>query len=229
MEISKILKNHPKISKFHQSKTSPNILKTSFETHSDNQGLLSSTPKPAYSALSDLKNPTILINLLCLIIFFTAVSFNYYMISIYMKYVGGNIFVNVLLSAISEVIAAFSCGYTQQYLGTKYTLLLVFSMSVVCSAPLLWTENMYVIAICVFTGKFFLAGGFIITYYISSDSFPTMFIPFAMSSSNFIGRILTMFAPLVAEVRPRGIPILVLIAISTVAIFSSFTLRSVKT
>ena len=72
-----------------------------------------------YSVLSDLKNPTTIINLISVTLCFCIVSFSYYMIGFYMKYVGGNIFINTIASGISETIGSFSAGYIQKVFGTK--------------------------------------------------------------------------------------------------------------
>eukprot|EP00345_Euplotes_harpa_P001530 CAMPEP_0168323014 /NCGR_PEP_ID=MMETSP0213-20121227/3238_1 /TAXON_ID=151035 /ORGANISM="Euplotes harpa, Strain FSP1.4" /LENGTH=108 /DNA_ID=CAMNT_0008325023 /DNA_START=933 /DNA_END=1259 /DNA_ORIENTATION=- len=58
-----------------------------------------------FSILGQLKKPVVMINLIICCIVFVVSTFNYYMINFYLKYVGGNIFVNVILSTVSENIA----------------------------------------------------------------------------------------------------------------------------
>lgn len=72
-----------------------------------------------FSVFRELKNKLTLINFIVTIICFVVVSFNYYMISFYMKYVGGNIFINTALSTISEGIGNFAAGGLQKSFGTK--------------------------------------------------------------------------------------------------------------
>ena len=61
-----------------------------------------STGQSEFSVITALKDSTILTNFIVVLICFSVVSFNYYMISFYLKYVGGNIFINTLSSTVSE-------------------------------------------------------------------------------------------------------------------------------
>ena len=72
-----------------------------------------------YSVLKELKNTTTVVNLVAVIICFSVISFNYYLISFYLKYVGGNIFINSLASSVSETAGNFAAGFIQKAFGTK--------------------------------------------------------------------------------------------------------------
>ena len=73
-----------------------------------------STAQDEFSIVTALKDPTILINFIVVLVCFSVVSFNYYMISFYLKYVGGNIFINTLSSTVSECIGNFAAGGIQR-------------------------------------------------------------------------------------------------------------------
>ena len=73
-----------------------------------------STGQSEFSVITALKDSTILTNFIVVLICFSVVSFNYYMISFYLKYVGGNIFINTLSSTISECIGNFAAGGIQR-------------------------------------------------------------------------------------------------------------------
>ena len=64
-----------------------------------------------YSVLKALKDSTILANFLVSLALFSFISFNYYMIAFYIKYIGGNIFMNTLAALISECIGNFGVGF----------------------------------------------------------------------------------------------------------------------
>ena len=73
-----------------------------------------STAQDEFSVVTALKDPTIFINFIVVLVCFSVVSFNYYMISFYLKYVGGNIFINTLSSTVSECIGNFAAGGIQR-------------------------------------------------------------------------------------------------------------------
>ena len=73
-----------------------------------------STGQSEFSVITALKDSTILINLIVALVCFSLVSFNYFMISFYLKYVGGNIFINTLSSTVSECIGNFAAGGIQR-------------------------------------------------------------------------------------------------------------------
>mmetsp|Transcript_20357 Transcript_20357/g.18025 ORF Transcript_20357/g.18025 Transcript_20357/m.18025 type:complete len:121 (+) Transcript_20357:924-1286(+) len=82
--------------------------------------------KEEFSVLRDLKKPVTLINLIVVVICFSVVSFNYYMIGFYMKYVGGNIFINIMAATASHTAGNFAAGFIQKYFGTKYAFIICF-------------------------------------------------------------------------------------------------------
>ena len=73
-----------------------------------------STGQSEFSVVTALKDSTIFINFIVVLVCFSVVSFNYYMISFYLKYVGGNIFINTLSSTVSECIGNFAAGGIQR-------------------------------------------------------------------------------------------------------------------
>ena len=73
-----------------------------------------STGQNEFSVVTALKDSTIFINFIVVLVCFSVVSFNYYMISFYLKYVGGNIFINTLSSTVSECIGNFAAGGIQR-------------------------------------------------------------------------------------------------------------------
>ena len=57
-----------------------------------------------YSVLNALRENRVFVNLLSFTILFSIVSFNYYIISFYMKYIGGDIYINMIASAFSDMV-----------------------------------------------------------------------------------------------------------------------------
>ena len=72
-----------------------------------------------FSIIHYFKNPIIATNLIVLWILSIVSLFNYYMICFYIKYIGGNMYINMILMTISENIAYLTGGLIQSYIGTK--------------------------------------------------------------------------------------------------------------
>lgn len=90
--------------------------------HSKSKGN-ESIKEEEYSVMKALKNRQTLQNLIALLICFSVVSFNYYMVGFYLKYVGGDIFINSLSASYSESVGNFTAGFVQRYVGTKRSFL----------------------------------------------------------------------------------------------------------
>jgi len=103
-------------------------------------------PEEQFSVLKQLKDKTTLINLWVILLCFCSVSFNYYMIAFYLKYVGGNIFINSISSVTSECIGNFAASIIQKYFGTKKSFIICFALSVIFAIPLLFVHEEFLIA-----------------------------------------------------------------------------------
>jgi Na+/melibiose symporter-like transporter len=178
-----------------------------------------------YSVLKALKSGFILVNFFAVLICFSVVSFNYYMISFYMKYVGGNIFINTILSTISESISNFAINPVQKYMGTKISFIICFALAFALAIPLLFVSNSALIACWVFSAKFFVEAAFMLAYYVNSEVFPPLFVPFSFSVWGLVSRIVTIAAPQIAEVKPRQIPIIIFVVLSGAATAGALMLR----
>ena len=128
-------------------KSSKNKQKTQLEQHDTVSSLVNTNQKEEYSVLKALKESKTVINLLVAISLFSFISFNYYLIDFYLKYIGGNIFVNTFISLISECVGNFMVGYMHRWTGTKLSLIISYTTSFVAGAPLLFSDNSIVIAI----------------------------------------------------------------------------------
>ena len=72
--------------------------------------------------------------------------------------------------------------------------------------------------IFVVIAKFGISGGFTIVYVCNSDVFPTLFCSTAIGICNFASRLLTIFAPQVAEVNPP-FPMILFVSLNLLGIF----------
>lgn len=107
-----------------------------------------------YSVFEDLKHPKTLINFLIAILVFVVVSFNYYMLGFYIKYVGGNIYINTILIAVAEVVSYLIAGYVHHILGTRWSIFVCTVFGLIFGIPLLFNLPVWAITITVFIARF---------------------------------------------------------------------------
>ena len=72
---------------------------------SDAKIIKSQQPQTEYSIWNDLKQSKILINFICTILIYSFVTYNYFLMGLYMKYAVGDIFFNTILASFSELAA----------------------------------------------------------------------------------------------------------------------------
>ena len=148
------------------------------------------------------------------------------MINFEIKYMPGNLYVNVLMSTSAEVLAK-AAAYTQQSrLGLKKSYYAGLSVALFGCMLLLMSngrfESRLILGLCLFVAKFGIAFTFMINYLSIVKLFPTLFCGTASGICNFGGRLATIFAPLVAEFPPPT-PVLILGSL-ILAAFTSSTL-----
>ncbi|CAI2363843.1 unnamed protein product [Moneuplotes crassus] len=178
-----------------------------------------------FSVMEELKNRRTLINLICVIAIFCSVTFNYYLIGFFLKYVGGNIFVNGLATAVSDICGNYAGAFVQKLIGSKKTILLCLIIGLIAAIPLLFTTNPILIAVCVFGGRFSIQGGITIAYFLNPETFPPLFVPFSFSVTNLICRVINIFAPQIAEIKPRQTPIIILMCMTGLAVIFALILK----
>lgn len=143
-------------------------------------------------------------NLLMLSIIWSSVSFAYYILTFYMKYLPGSIYSNTLASSVSEILATLLSGYLLAKSGEKNTLLFSFGSSFVFGLPLIYLKPEtypWVSASCILMTKFGISCAFNICYLVTCDYFPRLYHSSIYGLCNFFARLVTIAAPLVAEVK----------------------------
>lgn len=160
------------------------------------------------------------------VVLWLSTAFGYYLINFEIKYMPGNLYVNVLMSTSAEVLAK-AAAYTQQSkLGLKKSYYAGLSVALLGCMLLLMSngrfESRLILGLCLFVAKFGIAFTFMINYLSIVKLFPTLFCATASGICNFGGRLATIFAPLVAEFAPPT-PILILGSL-LLAAFTSSTL-----
>lgn len=164
-------------------------------------------------------SPRMLLNLLIAASTFMICSFSFYLLGFYMKYLGGNIFINNILAALSQVLASIISIPIHRSLGTKYSYSVFFILAFLFGLPLyVWNGNGLVVAICIFPCRFGIFSAYSMTYYLNQEIFPIRYVSIAFGISNICARVATIVAPQVAELGEH-VPIVSLLSLIAVAFF----------
>lgn len=175
------------------------------------------------SKLSYLKDPTILSNLVVVIICYIGVSFNTYLIGFHMKYIKGNLYFLAIVSCISDWVATFISSFIQKLFGTQKTIFYSFIMTIVCAWPLIILPDVkWLIPFWMFLCKFGISVAFSMMYYINTEIFPTLFVSLAFTLGNMFSRGATVLAPEVAELDPP-LPMEIFVLLLILCSISVFT------
>ena len=134
-------------------------------------------------------------NLLIMIGIWCFTSFNFYLMSFQVKYLGGDIFQNTVITSISQTVAAIFGGVLYQKLGVKRTFALSFLLSMIGSTYLLHDNS----PLFILLARFGCSSCFCIVYLANADIFPPKFASTVFGLCNTASRILTITAPMVAE------------------------------
>lgn len=134
-----------------------------------------------------------------------ACQFNYYLITFNIKYLPGNIFMNQIISGVSEISFFITSLSLYRKLGLKRSMVLGFSFSILGAIPLIFVSNgSEAVPAMILLAKSGTAYILNICYLAFSLLFPPIFSQTAFGISKLIARIATIFSPLVAEI---GAPI----------------------
>jgi len=184
------------------------------------------------SASFYLSQPDILINVIVMSLSWLASSFNYYMVAFLLKYFPGNVFINSVVSSLSEAFATALAGVIYNKFGVKKSFIMTYGLSTLGAIGII----VYEIAVGFYSGndepvtnwlfptlvlftKFGISAAFTINYLCMLDLFPVLFASSAFGFCNFLSRFLTIFAPQVAEVQSL-LPMIIFASLSGIAMIS---------
>lgn len=137
------------------------------------------------------------------------VSFNYYLIGLFLKYLPGDIYQNSLAAGCAEFCAMVTCGVILQHLSMKRTLSCLFILSASSGLCLIESNGGAYTAGLVMTCKFGIAAAFNCLYIYTTLMFKPTVSATAFGMLNFFARLATVMAPFVAEM-PEPVPISIL-------------------
>ena len=163
---------------------------------------------------SFLKNPAIRTNLLVMTLCWSSGSFNSFLISFMLKYFPGDIYVNTLASASSDIAAAALSGILYNIVGPRRALGIFFGLACLAGCLIVWYEH----SIHFFDGPPENSGALLFPFLVLSaafgttaavntiyigncELFPVLFAATANGICNFSARIGNILCPQLAEVQ----------------------------
>jgi MFS family permease len=175
-----------------------------------------------------------LINLISLSVNFIAIATDWYVIGYYLKYVGGNLFVNNLASGIATAIAYGFSGVIANLIGSRRLLFVTYIVGIAFAIPLLIIDKesessaiTWIIIICVFGSRLGMSAGFMMVYLVIAEAFPSLFVTSAIMFCNFFSRISSIFAPQIAEFG-EPLPMIFYLALAVCGLLASFFYKKPK-
>ena len=186
-----------------------------------------------------MSQPEIRMNVILMSICWMTCSFDYYMVSFLLKYFPGNIYINSIMSTLSESVAYILGGWMFAKFGVKYSFAISFGIAAVGGLGILFYEMSthfysdnpatgvapWIFPFLVLLAKFGISSGFNICYVANPELFPLLFASTAIGFCNFLARGSTIFAPEVAELQSTT-PMIIFSILCVLSLLSSFGLKT---
>ena len=176
-----------------------------------------------------LNDPVLKVNLIGSCFVWLLSSFNFYLITFYLKSFPGNIFVNSLCFASADMVAFLSSGVISKFYQVGQGLFFSYSISLVGGVLYLIfysTELPWVIPLLVCISRVGGSMSFNIGYISVARLFPTEYVASVFGLVNFVSHLITVGAPIVAEC-PEPVPFVVFCINAFLAIFVSTRLKEI--
>lgn len=171
---------------------------------------------------------TILYNLCFMILNWCAASFFFYLLNFFIKYMPGDIFINSIISGLCCFVMLLQ-GPMQQKLSSKLGQVISFLIGLSASILICFfgkeTQHVVLYSLVLLFAKSGaeLAFGFVTLIHL--ELFPTNFLVTSYGICNIVCRMVTMFAPIVAEVPNIAVPLSFLIGLSFLGVMASIALK----
>lgn len=174
-------------------------------------------------------NKALLANLMLMTVFWTVSSFNYYIMTFYLKYIPGSVYLNTSLSCIAEIIAYLCSGLVMGFFGVKLSFIISFILAAAGGIFLVifFSADGALIAVFVLFAKFGISFAFNIAYLATPQMFPTELTSTAFGICNIFARFSTVLSPLIAEL-PDPAPMSIFSISCIAAAFLPLCLRKVQ-
>ena len=146
-----------------------------------------------------------------------------------MKYVSTNIFVATLTSCLGDIPLSIGGGFLYHHLGPKYSMPIFLIAAMFGSISLAtWAApdkdlNIAIMSILVLFTRSGIKCTFDSCYLANSTIFPAIFAGTAFGICNFGAKLVTIFAPVMAEIKPP-VPMIIFSCLSGVALVAAINI-----
>lgn len=173
-----------------------------------------------------ISNKKILYNLVLMIVVWLGSSFCYYLISYQLKYIKGDMYLNGIVSSLSECTAYAVSGLFLSKLGFKQVTALSFALGALGTLCLLWTssDSQALLSLFVLGSKFGISAAFNLAYLGNLLIFPVRISATSVGICQCFAKIFTIFSPYVAEIKPESVPLWFVVIFSVAAGVASIAL-----
>ena len=139
-------------------------------------------------------------NLALMCVMWTASSFNYYLLTFFLKYIPGNIFTNTAIANASELFAYAASGYLMNIMGIKTSFFTGFLIASIGGILLIFCFGIVsVMPVFVLLAKFGVSFAFNVSYLGTPQLFPVVLTGTAFGICNIFSRFSTVLSAPVAE------------------------------
>lgn len=153
--------------------------------------------KEVKTSIKDLYYDKVLFrNLLVCLFLWVAASFDYFLINFQLKYIEGDIYVNTIVSSVSEILAYLISGALYEIIGPKISFVASFIIAIIGSVFYIIFGETYksLIPLMILSAKFGISGAFN-GVYLANGLFPAAYASTTFGICNFFARLASMLAP----------------------------------
>ena len=163
-----------------------------------------------------------------MVISWSSSSFCFYILGFYIKYIPGDIFINIIITCVADAVSSIGAGVIAQTIGTQRTLFGSYALAAIGGVLLiLFDQNEVIIMILMMVTKFGINVCFTLCYIINAEYFPSIVCARVFGICNIFSRISTIMSPLIAEVTPP-IPMIIYVLICTISMVASMFLTKAE-
>ena len=169
-------------------------------------------------------NKVYLLNLIIIVLAWSASSSCFYIIGFYVKYLPGDAFMNIIVTSVADAISSIVAGSISTAIGAKNTLFMSFSLATIGAIALMFSgDEKYLIVCFVMITRFGINSAFTLCYIITADYFPAIVTSRVFGICNVFSRFATILSPMIAELEPP-IPMIIYSIVCTITMISSLGL-----
>ena len=175
-----------------------------------------------------------LYNLGLMTVAWASTSFTYFLVIFLVKYLPGSLYMNQIVSGFSVigylVVPALSRKWDNRVIMIMgYVLTVVFlAAMLLVESELLHSTGELTYSLIFFLFKCGVSMVFISLFVIHQDLFPTKFLATSYGLCNTFSRVVTLGAPIAAEIANRSVPVGLMLALNILALVATYFLRLKK-